>query len=254
MKRGVPPTARKARTGELTPPGMARAARWSRAADAGTSVVGWGVTVGELMGPVSQPSARTRSATPPRPHTVEWPLRPIRNGHRETRTSVEWPLRPIRNGHRETRTLVEWPLRPTETGLSTSTGLDRPDRRGSATARAVGVEVVAHDRHGVTDGLELLGRHDVDEVLAHALDVQRRDLAYCREPAGGEHELDPPLVVRTLLPGHPATVLEPLRGVRQSAARLHDHRGQLRHAQPVVGALGEHRDDLVLRQLEPGCV
>src|SRR6185295_11570270 len=27
MKRGVPPTARKARTGELTPPGMTRAAR-----------------------------------------------------------------------------------------------------------------------------------------------------------------------------------------------------------------------------------
>ena len=38
MKRGVPPTARKARTGELTPPGVTARARASRAADAGASV------------------------------------------------------------------------------------------------------------------------------------------------------------------------------------------------------------------------
>nr|BFF02446.1 hypothetical protein GCM10020241_41210 [Streptoalloteichus tenebrarius] len=34
MKRGVPPTAWKARTGELTPPGVALAARSNRARDA----------------------------------------------------------------------------------------------------------------------------------------------------------------------------------------------------------------------------
>ena len=38
MKGGVPPTARKARTGELTPPGVTARARASRAADAGASV------------------------------------------------------------------------------------------------------------------------------------------------------------------------------------------------------------------------
>ena len=33
MKRGVPPTARKARTGELTPPGVTALARANRASD-----------------------------------------------------------------------------------------------------------------------------------------------------------------------------------------------------------------------------
>ena len=33
MKRGVPPTARNARTGELTPPGVTRGARSNSAAD-----------------------------------------------------------------------------------------------------------------------------------------------------------------------------------------------------------------------------
>ena len=37
MKRGVPPTARKARTGEFTPPGMTRWARSNRAAERGAS-------------------------------------------------------------------------------------------------------------------------------------------------------------------------------------------------------------------------
>ena len=37
MNRGVPPTARKARTGELTPPGMTASARSRRAAEAGAS-------------------------------------------------------------------------------------------------------------------------------------------------------------------------------------------------------------------------
>jgi hypothetical protein len=35
MKRGVPPTARKARTGEFTPPGVTERARSKRAALAG---------------------------------------------------------------------------------------------------------------------------------------------------------------------------------------------------------------------------
>ena len=38
MKRGVPPTARKARTGELTPPGVTARARSRRAADAGATL------------------------------------------------------------------------------------------------------------------------------------------------------------------------------------------------------------------------
>jgi hypothetical protein len=37
MNRGVPPTARNARTGELTPPGVTRSARSSRSSDAGAS-------------------------------------------------------------------------------------------------------------------------------------------------------------------------------------------------------------------------
>jgi hypothetical protein len=37
MKRGVPPTARKARTGELTPPGMTALARSNRACEVGAS-------------------------------------------------------------------------------------------------------------------------------------------------------------------------------------------------------------------------
>src|SRR4051794_27949606 len=37
MNRGVPPTARKARTGELTPPGVTRPARSNSCADTGAS-------------------------------------------------------------------------------------------------------------------------------------------------------------------------------------------------------------------------
>jgi hypothetical protein len=37
MKRGVPPTARNARTGELTPPGVSSRARLNKASDAGAS-------------------------------------------------------------------------------------------------------------------------------------------------------------------------------------------------------------------------
>src|SRR5262245_16480344 len=42
MKRGVPPTARKARTGELTPPGMTRCARSNRLS---LLIAGWSVDV-----------------------------------------------------------------------------------------------------------------------------------------------------------------------------------------------------------------
>src|SRR5213079_2422346 len=35
MNNGVPPTARKARTGELTPPGITRQARWYSSAERG---------------------------------------------------------------------------------------------------------------------------------------------------------------------------------------------------------------------------
>ena len=38
MNRGVPPTARNARTGEFTPPGITRWARSNRAAETGASV------------------------------------------------------------------------------------------------------------------------------------------------------------------------------------------------------------------------
>src|SRR3954471_12169519 len=37
MNRGVPPTARKARTGEFTPPGVTRPARSNNCADTGAS-------------------------------------------------------------------------------------------------------------------------------------------------------------------------------------------------------------------------
>src|SRR4051812_38819194 len=39
MNRGVPPTARNARTGEFTPPGMTARARSKRAAEAGASLM-----------------------------------------------------------------------------------------------------------------------------------------------------------------------------------------------------------------------
>jgi len=64
MNRGVPPTARKARTGELTPPGVPARARSKSAADPGASAgyslpsadaMAGGSTAGvELTGPVSQ--------------------------------------------------------------------------------------------------------------------------------------------------------------------------------------------------------
>ena len=38
MNRGVPPTARKARTGELTPPGVTASARSNRACEASIEV------------------------------------------------------------------------------------------------------------------------------------------------------------------------------------------------------------------------
>src|SRR4051812_30505726 len=100
MKRGVPPTARKARTGAFTPPGITSLARASSAADAGASVVVWTGTGCELMPPVSQ------------------------------------RRRDVRSGG--------W----------------------SAVADVPRVEVDAHDGHGVADGRELIGRHDVDHVVA----------------------------------------------------------------------------------------
>jgi hypothetical protein len=48
MKRGVPPTALKARTGELTPPGTTFVARANRASLAGASK-------GKVMGPSCRP-------------------------------------------------------------------------------------------------------------------------------------------------------------------------------------------------------
>ena len=59
MNRGVPPTARKARTGELTPPGVTASARRSSASEAGASegyAAGAPGVVGSpvLMGSLSQ--------------------------------------------------------------------------------------------------------------------------------------------------------------------------------------------------------
>src|SRR6476469_8481579 len=62
MKRGVPPTARKARTGELTPPGIPSLARARSAADAGASEAAWPGTGCEPMTPVSQPPPGARAA------------------------------------------------------------------------------------------------------------------------------------------------------------------------------------------------
>src|SRR6478736_2476201 len=59
---GVPPTARKARTGEFTPPGITWLARARSAADAGASEAVWTGTGCELMTPVSQPSPGPRAA------------------------------------------------------------------------------------------------------------------------------------------------------------------------------------------------
>src|SRR4051812_27818242 len=186
MNLGVPPTARKARTGEFTPPGITSLARARRAADAGASGAVWTGTGCELMPPVSQPRRDTRRAG--------------------------------------------W----------------------SAVADVVRVQVVAHDGHGPAERRELLGRHDVDHVVAHALDVHPGDVPHGGEATGGEYELDPSPVVGALLARHPPAVLESLGGVGQAAARLDDHRGELRHAQPVVLPLGQHRDDLVLAQLKAG--
>jgi hypothetical protein len=46
MKRGVPPTERKARTGEFTPPGMVRCARSKRVSFLDMSVAGIGLRSG----------------------------------------------------------------------------------------------------------------------------------------------------------------------------------------------------------------
>ena len=51
MNRGVPPTARKARTGLLTPPGVTAAARVSSAWDKGASY-GYGVCGAVMRGVV----------------------------------------------------------------------------------------------------------------------------------------------------------------------------------------------------------
>src|SRR3954471_18517226 len=71
MNRGVPPTARKARTGEFTPPGVTRPARSNSCADTGASY-----GYGSLTAPLSQarlcalatcwdgPSRGPRSAEP----------------------------------------------------------------------------------------------------------------------------------------------------------------------------------------------
>jgi hypothetical protein len=72
MNRGVPPTARKARTGEFTPPGVTSRARSNQAADTGASA-GYGVATDgagacvaaelELTGPVWQvPLCAARAA------------------------------------------------------------------------------------------------------------------------------------------------------------------------------------------------
>ncbi len=54
MKRGVPPTAENARTGELTPPGMAWVARVNSAAEA--AVPGAGVAAAEGVTAYSVPN------------------------------------------------------------------------------------------------------------------------------------------------------------------------------------------------------
>src|SRR5512146_2808516 len=50
MNSGVPPTARNARTGELTPPGMARRARSNSAMDWVGDSAGRGFPLGVLIG------------------------------------------------------------------------------------------------------------------------------------------------------------------------------------------------------------
>src|SRR5215207_8256653 len=58
MNRGVPPTARKARTGELTPPGVTCPARSNNCADTGASY-----GYGSVTAPLSQ--ARLCAQLPP---------------------------------------------------------------------------------------------------------------------------------------------------------------------------------------------
>ena len=61
MKRGVPPTARKARTGELTPPGMTRWARSNSAALLASGHGGWAPLVAASSASASASAAAASS-------------------------------------------------------------------------------------------------------------------------------------------------------------------------------------------------
>ena len=157
MKRGVPPTARKARTGELTPPGMTRWARsnrplrwWSWQRRRPRSVLGF---VGRTVGPGSGASPASSS-----PSSAGGRAQKKRSG-----TTLPMPGRKPR-----VQALVEEGQRLADGGLQLAAGgQQRGQRRRQRVAGA--------DEGGV-EALELLagdralrrGQHVVDELLRAA--------------------------------------------------------------------------------------
>ena len=91
MKRGVPPTARKARTGEFTPPGVTASARSNSAADSGASK-GY-VTRASLSAVSGRVGRGTGPARPRRGDgTVEGcPSSPCRRSRSPSRSAPRWP-------------------------------------------------------------------------------------------------------------------------------------------------------------------
>ena len=64
MKRGVPPTALKARTGEFTPPGVTARARSKRAPDAAVRAVAVGGHTPIVPEAANRPGSRSRPGPP----------------------------------------------------------------------------------------------------------------------------------------------------------------------------------------------
>jgi len=85
-------------------------------------------------------------------------------------------------------------------------------------------------------------------VRDNGVGMTKDEIALAMQPF---HQLDTAPIPGTRLTPHPTAVLQTAGRVGQPAAGLHHHLGNHGHPKSSVRLLGKHREDLVLRELQP---
>src|SRR4051794_38573371 len=127
----------------------------------------------------------------------------------------------------------------------------RGSTRTSSTVMA-GISGLPHFFENPVDDLELVGVETIDEAVPDGDQVQRGGRLEGGQSLVGEHRLLAATVLGAGLLGDEAPLDHRVDLIRDAAGREPQRGGQLAHAQPAAGRLGQMHQDVVVVHAEAG--